>query len=234
MPREFSVGVIGDFNPQNQTHTATNLAFRHAATHLGIRVDVEWVPTPSLDERAEERLGRFDALLCAPGSPYKSMRGALNGIRCARESDRPFLGTCGGFQHVVVEYARNVMGFEDAQHAEYDPYASRLFITPLSCSLVGKTMRVRINPDSRAFRIYGRTEVEEEYYCNFGLNPGYQTAIETAGLLTSGVDENGDVRVLELPDARFFLATLFVPQATSSEVRPHPVIRSLLRAAGGN
>ena len=97
MLRKLSIGVIGDFNPRSETHAATNLAFRHAATHLGVSADVEWISTLALKEHAEDRLSRFNALLCAPGSPYKSMDGAINGIRFARESDRPFLGTCGGF-----------------------------------------------------------------------------------------------------------------------------------------
>jgi CTP synthase (UTP-ammonia lyase) len=162
-----------------------------------------------LEKDVEERLEQFDVLLCSPGSPYQSMRGALNGVQFAREFDRPFLGTCGGFQHVVIEYARNVMEFADAQHAEYDPHASRLFITPLSCSLVGKTMKVRVIPGSRASDAYGRTEVEEQYHCNFDLNPDYKKAVDEAGLRTSGMDEDGEVRILELPDRRFFIATPF-------------------------
>ncbi len=123
------------------------------------------------------------------------------------------------------------MGFADAQHAEYDPHASRLFVTPLSCSLVGKTMKVRVILGSRALNAYGRTEVEEQYHCNFGLNPNYQKAVEEAGLRASGMDEDGEVRILELPDRRFFIATLFVPQLTPSEDRPHPMMSSLLKAA---
>jgi len=110
MPKVLFVGVIGDFNLSSETHTATNFAFSHSARYLKVEVGVEWIPTPDLEKNADDQLEKFDALLCAPGSPYKSMRGALNGIRFARENDRPFLGTCGGFQYVVIEYARDVMG----------------------------------------------------------------------------------------------------------------------------
>jgi CTP synthase (UTP-ammonia lyase) len=231
MPRRLIVGVIGDFNPQYDSHTATNLALGHAAIPLGVSVDVEWIPTPSLKKHVEERIGKYDALLCAPGSPYRSMRGALNGIRFAREFDRPFLGTCGGFQYVVIEYARNVMGFADAQHAEENPDAPILFVTRLSCSLVGKTEKIKISSGSRAFYIYGKEESEEQFHCNFGLNPTYRKTVEEAGLHPSGFDQTGEVRILELPNHLFYLATLFVPQMTSSKDRPHPVIRSLLEAA---
>jgi CTP synthase (UTP-ammonia lyase) len=231
MRRGLVVGVIGDFNPQYDSHTATNLAFRHAAIPLGVSVDVRWVTTPSLETGVEKKIGKFDALLCAPGGPYRSMKGTLNGIRFARESNRPFLGTCGGFQHVVIEYARNVMGFANAQHAEEKPNAALLFVTRLACSLVGKTEKIRISSDSRAFEIYGKGESEERFHCNFGLNPFYRKTMEEAGLRPSGFDQTGEVRILELPNHLFYLATLFVPQMTSSEDRPHPVIRSLLEAA---
>ena len=111
----------------------------------------------------------------------------------------PLLGTCGGFQHVVLEYARNLIGFRDAQHAEYDPYASTLFITPLSCSLAGQTMSVRLRDDTMASKAYGRATAPEHYYCNFGLNPAYLGTIVQAGLAVSGTDSDGEPRVLELP-----------------------------------
>ena len=198
---------------------------------MGVSADVEWVSTLALKEHVEDKLNRFDAFLCAPGSPYKSMNGALNGIRSAREDDRPFLGTCGGFQHMVLEYARNVMGIPDAEHAEQHPEAPNLLITPLECSLVGKVEEVRLRPGSRASEIYKSPRTLERFYCNYGLNPAYETELEQAGLLPSGFDNNGAVRILELPKACLFMATLFVPQASSSEDRPHPMFNSLLEAA---
>jgi CTP synthase (UTP-ammonia lyase) len=233
MPRKLSVGVMGDFNPRSETHAATNLAFSHAATRLGVSTDIEWIPTLALEENVKEKLDRFDALLCAPGSPYRSMMGALNGIQFAREGDRPFLGTCGGFQHMVLEYARNVMGIKDAEHAEEHPQAPTLFITPLACSLVGKVEEVKIRPGSRAFGIYKSSQTMERFYCSYGLNPARRKEVEQAGLYPSGFDNSGEVRILELPKARFYLATLFVPQASSSEDRPHPMFLSLLEAALG-
>src|SRR5262249_31058175 len=146
-------------------------------------------------------------------------------------SGRPFLGTCGGFQHAVLEYARHVLGVGDAQHAEYGPSASPLFITPLSCSLVGQTMHVMIMPGSRAFQAYGRGEAQEQYYCQFGLNPVYAPALQGAGLLIVGSDADGEARIMELPAHRFFIATLFVPQITSSPAAPHPLIVAYLDEA---
>jgi CTP synthase (UTP-ammonia lyase) len=139
------IGILGDFNPENPTHIFTGNAIRHAAEVLGKTIEAVWLPT----DRPTEYM-RFDGFLGSPGSPYKSFEGALAGIRYARENQIPFIGTCGGFQHLAIEYARNVMGLADAAHAESDPYASCLFVTPLSCSLVGKTMEVAIKRGSKA------------------------------------------------------------------------------------
>lgn len=223
--------MIGDFDPEFPPHSATDAALRHSAAALGVTVDIRWHATDALEQSDLAGTLVEDALWCAPGSPYRSLDGALRAVRFARERDVPLLGTCGGFQHVVIEYARDVLGFEDAQHAEYDPYASDLFITELSCSLAGLEMEVRLAADSRAARFYGRTEAVERYYCNFGLNPEHQRLLDEGGLRVVGVDQDGEARVLELPDSRFFIATLFVPQLHSTPESPHPLITAYLRAA---
>jgi CTP synthase (UTP-ammonia lyase) len=231
MGKQLKIGIIGDYDPETRTHIVTNAAIDHTAQALQINAGVEWIETTRLAQPAHEVLNGFDALWCAPGSPYRHMQGALDGIRFARESQIPFLGTCAGFQHVVIEYARNVLGFADAQHAEYDSTASRLFVNQLACSLVGKTMTIRLKPESHAFRYYGRGEVMEQYYCQFGLNPAYQSLIEAGGLVIAGYDSDGEARVLELPDHPFFVATLFLPQLDSTLDQPHPLIVAYLRSA---
>ena len=220
------IGIIGDFNPKNLTHLATNDGIQHAADVLGKPFDAVWLPTDQTHD-----FGEFQALFCSPGSPYRSLEGALVGIRYARENGVPFMGTCGGFQHLVIEYARNVMGFVDADHAESSPEASCLFITPLSCSLVGKTMAVALKPGSKAAEAYQAACVMEQYYCNFGLNADYQKQLEESGLRITGTDENGEVRVAELPSLPFFLGTLFVPQARSVPGKPHPLVLEFCRTA---
>jgi CTP synthase (UTP-ammonia lyase) len=220
------IGVIGDFNPANATHIATNDGIQHAAEVLGKAFETVWLPTDEIHD-----YGQFQGLFGSPGSPYRSLDGALVGIRYARENNIPFLGTCGGFQHLAIEYARNVMGIADATHAESDPYASCLFITPLSCSLVGKTMEVAIKPGSVAAKAYGCTRSMEAFYCNFGLNPEYQKHLEESGLEITGTDQNGEARIGELAGHPFYMGTLFVPQARSVAGKPHALVLAFCKAA---
>jgi CTP synthase (UTP-ammonia lyase) len=221
-----TIGIIGDFNPENPTHLFTNKGIQHAAETLGKPIEALWLATDQATE-----YGEFDGLFGSPGSPYRSFDQALAGIRYARENKVPFIGTCGGSQHLMIEYARNVMGLKDAAHAESDPYASCLFITPLSCSLVGKTMEVAIEPGSKAAEACQAARSMEAYYCNFGLNLEYQNRLEHAGLQISGKDENGEARIVELGSHPFFIGTLFVPQARSKAGYPHPLILAFCRAA---
>jgi CTP synthase (UTP-ammonia lyase) len=236
MARQLQIGIIGDYDAEALTHRVTHEAIDHAAAALDVHARVRWVATADLATAdlangVGDLLDGFDALWCAPGSPYRSLEGALAGIRYARESRLPFLGTCAGFQHVVLEYARNVIGFVDAQHAEYDPAASHLFINQLACSLVGKKMTIILKPSSRAYGYYGRSEVMEQYYCRFGLNPTYQPLIEAQGLHIAGYDTDGEARIVELPDHPFYLATLFLPQLDSTAAQPHPLISAYLSSA---
>jgi CTP synthase (UTP-ammonia lyase) len=159
------------------------------------------------------------------------MKGALNAIRYCRGSRLPLLATCGGCQYVMIEFARNVLGIEDAQHAEHDPYASVLVITPLSCSLVGQRMEVFVEQGSLAAEAYSATQASEEYYCNFGLNPEYEARLQEGGLRIVGRDANNEPRILAIPEHPFFIGTVFVPQLSSTAQEPHPLIVAFLEAA---
>jgi CTP synthase (UTP-ammonia lyase) len=218
------IAIVGDYQPDNPTHTAIAEAVRHT----GVPAELEWLST---EDAGDAALDGFAGFWIAPGSPYRSMAGALRVIRYAREHDRPLLGTCGGFQHVVLEYARSVLGITDAAHAEYDPYASSLFVTPLSCSLRGQTMTMTVRPGTRAAALYGGAPATERYYCDFGLDPARADQLTDGGLVISGVDSGNEARVVELPELRFFVATLFVPQTSSTPERPHPVVAGFTAAA---
>ena len=220
------IGVIGDFNANHALHPATSEAIRHTMAGQGADASVEWLATDQLHD-----FSRFAGLWCSPGSPYRSLDGALEGIRWARLHGVPFFGTCAGFQHAVLEFARNVLHIRDAMHAEYDPSAPALVIRPLACSLTGKKLPIELKAGSRAAMSYGAARAEESYYCTFGLNPEYRSSLEANGMTVSGWDDEGEARIVELEDHPFFVATLFVPQAKSTPDRPHPLITAFCESA---
>ncbi len=224
------IGIIGDYDPKKISHKATQDALRHCGDSLSIKTEIVWLPTKDLEAQKEFDLSTFDGFWCSPGSPYLSYTGALQGIQYAREKNHPFIGTCGGFQHGVMEYACNVLGLTKVNHAEYNPDASEFFIAPLSCSLVGETKNIYLKKGSIIHDIYGTEVITERYNCSFALNPIYQELFEKSGLKASGADENGEVRVFELYSARFYIATLFQPQLSSKPENPHPLILRYLLA----
>lgn len=222
-----SIALLGEYTPTFSPHLSTNAAIEHVKAAFGLDISADWVSTADIDQTLFER---YSGIWIAPGSPYKDMDKTLAAIRYARENNIPCFGTCGGFQHMIIEYARNVLGFKDAQHAEYDPYASNLFISQLACSLAGREMQLSFEPNSRVAAIYGAITATEQYYCNFGINPDYVDALKQGPMQISGADAEGDIRVIEWPSHPFFIGTLFVPQARSTPEQPHPLVSAFLRA----
>jgi CTP synthase (UTP-ammonia lyase) len=222
-----SIAIIGEYNPTFPLHISTSAAIKHSRSATGLDVDGIWVSTEEIGQSLFEH---FSGIWVAPGSPYKNMAQALWAIRYARENGVPCFGTCGGFQHMIIEYARNVLWFKDAGHAEYDPYACSLFITQLACSLAGREMELTLSFGSRVAEFYGATSVVEEYYCNFGVNPDYLSLLKSGPLRITGSDSEGEIRVIELPGHPFFMGTLFVPQVRSTAARPHPLVTAFMKA----
>ena len=123
------------------------------------------------------------------------------------------------------------MGIQDAEHEETAPGAPTPIISKLICSLIGKTQTIKIVPGSRAHQAYGQQEVTEQFHCNYGLNPAFRDEVGKGQLKITGVDLDGEVRIVELSDHRFYVATLFLPQISSKTGSPHPLIVAYLRAA---
>src|SRR5438552_6543101 len=194
-----SLAIVADFDSGSKSHIATNDAIAHGAASLGIAVEPRWIGTAELDGPAAAKvLSGFHGIWIGPGSPYASMEGALFAIRRARERGIPLLGTCGGFQHIILEYARNVLGITDAEHEESAPKASRLVISRLACSLAGRTMAITLAPGSLLARIYGSSKVQEQYLCNFGVNPEYMDVLRPAGLWIVASDSEWEARAAVL------------------------------------
>lgn len=225
------IALIGDYSPTVKAHEAITIALRLAAKKNRCIVEPHWIATPRLDQNAADLLSVFDGIWCVPASPYASMNGALNAIRFARENGRPFLGTCGGFQHALIEFARNVLGLGAADHTESNPKTTLPLISRLSCSLVESKNSIRLKRSSKLGQIYRKDEIEEAYHCNFGLNPAYESALQKCGLIISGRDQNNEVRAIELAGHPFFMATLFQPERSAFSGAAHPLIEAFVNAA---
>jgi CTP synthase (UTP-ammonia lyase) len=133
----------------------------------------------------------------------------------------------------VLEYVRNALGHRDASHAESDPAAAMPVIARLSCSLVEKAGTIVLQDGSRLRAIYGVPEADEEYHCNYGVNPEYERLFaDGSALRVSARDPAGDVRAVELSEHPFFIATLFQPERSGLRGVEHPLITSFVAAIG--
>jgi len=225
------IALVGDHNPAVTAHRAIPGALELAGLSLGAPVTWEWIGTDTLSDGVTAPVTSADGIWVVPNSPYRSEAGAIAAIRFARQAGRPFLGTCAGFQHAVLEYARDVSGLAQAAHAELDPEAREPVIARLSCGLVEKAGGVRIVPGSRLDRAYGTERATETYHCHYGLNPRYEHLLETGPLRISARDDAGEVRAVELDGDRFFVATLFQPERAALAGRAHPLVNAFVAAA---
>lgn len=225
------LALIGDYSPSVPAHQAIPLALARAREELAADLAWAWVPTRVIHDAARD-LADFNAVWLVPASPYENTAGALSAVRWARETGRPFLGTCGGFQHALIEIARDVSGLADADHAETNPTGAHLVVTRLTCSLVEKSGTLHFTPGSRLAAIYGAGTATEGYRCNYGPNPAHRAAFERAGLCFTAFDDDGEIRGGELPAALhpFFLGTLFQPERAALRGEPVPIVRAFAAA----
>lgn len=227
-----TLALVGDFRPDALAHQAIPVALALAGQAEQCAVTWSWVASTAVRDPARD-LGRFSGLWIVPASPYASMEGVLAAIRWARETRRPVFGSCGGFQHMLIEFARDVAGLAAADTSESNPRGPDPVVAPLACSLVEQIGAVRFAADSRLREIYGRDTSAEGYHCRYGLNAAYRARLEAAGLRFTAFDQNGEVRAAELPATvhPFFLGTLFQPERAALRSEVPPLARALVRAA---
>ncbi len=221
------IALIGDHDEQVTAHRAIPKALALAAKNLGLSVEPVWLAT---DRVHTADLTQFDGFWCVPASPYRSEEGALSAIRFARTTGRPFLGTCGGFQHALLEYARNVLGWQGVGHAESDPDSAIPLVQRLSCSLVEVQAPIHLRAGTRIHACYGADHIEEGYHCNYGLDERYRAELGAGGLCFSGFDNAGEVRAFELSDHPFFVATLFQGERAALNGQIPPLATGLIKA----
>jgi CTP synthase (UTP-ammonia lyase) len=227
------IALVGDRSPAVRSHQRVPGLLDALRRRHALPVEGYWIPTQ--DARSPGAVRGFDAVWLLPGSPYRSEAGALTAVRTARESGIPFLGTCGGFQHALLEFARTVCGLTTARHAENDPRppeeADDLLIGPLACSLVGHEGRLTTVPGSRAEQLLGSRESVERVHCAYGPVPALLPLLADSGLRFTGHDSEGEPRIAELPGHPFYLATLFQPELAGDGTEPHPFVTALAEAA---
>ncbi|BEL09071.1 CTP synthase [Actinoplanes sichuanensis] len=196
-------------------------------------LDVYWVPTPDAEDPTTLR--GFDGIWLVPGSPYRSPEGGITAAQVARLGGIPFLGTCGGFQHAMLEFARNECGFLAASHSEYaegEEEGTDSLIVELACSLAGHEAAVEVAAGSLIERLLGASRTVERYHCSYGLAAAHLDLLTEHGMRFTGRDESGAVRAAELTDHPFYLLTLFQPELAGDGTDPHPIIRGFVAAAG--
>jgi CTP synthase (UTP-ammonia lyase) len=225
------IALVGDFDPRAVAHRAIPVALELVGRSVRLAVAGEWIGTDTIDARRVSGLERFQGIWCVPASPYRSTEGAIAAIRLARERSIPFLGTCGGFQHAVLECAEGLWGIERPKHAEIEPDAEEPVIAPLACALIEKGGRVRFGPGSKLASAYGRLSADEEYHCSYGLSTACRRRLAAGPLRATAWDEDGDVRAVELDGHPFFVGTLFQPERAALRNEAPPLVRAFIAAS---
>jgi CTP synthase (UTP-ammonia lyase) len=221
-----AIALVGDRQPAHASHRELDAV----RGQLGEGVTADWVATDS--DRVRD-LGEFDGIWLVPGSPYADDAAAYSAVTWARENDAPFLGTCGGLQYAVVEYFRNVLGVEDASHAESDGSDASNVVHALACRLQGEQRVVQPVTGTRFSALVADEPFVGMHYCSFGPGASEVERLVEAGMVVEATAEDAGAEVLELPANRFYMLTLFQPHIGAVAGKPlHPLLREFVRCAG--
>jgi CTP synthase (UTP-ammonia lyase) len=218
------IGLVGDFKAEVTAHRAINECFVFAR-QAHDTIAATWLPTESIVPVDLEQLKEFDGIWCVPASPYRSTQGALLAIEFARTHSISFLGTCGGYQHTLLEFARNVLGLKDADHAELNPDALFPLLHRMRCPLVEESQEIRVVDES--FRmLYGADSGLEGFCCRYGLNPKCENLFHATSLRIVARSEDGEARACQLKGHPFFVGTQFQPERRALKGFIHPLVNS--------
>jgi CTP synthase (UTP-ammonia lyase) len=224
--------LLGERDPGKPAHVGIERSLAMFNAETGAGLSHRWVATAEVNETSLPAIfGGATGVWCTPGSPYASTAGALLSIRRAREQQLVFLGTCGGFQHALMEYCGTVLGHR-AAHQEQDREAADPLIVRLSCSLAGVQARVMAAPGSWYARTVGSAESVEEFNCNYGVAPSYERLFVGSDLEFVARDEAGQVRAFRLHERPFYVGTLFQPERRALRGTLHPLVRAFFEAVG--
>ncbi len=237
-----TIGVCGKYIELKDAYKSIIEAFIHAGGANSAEVELKWISSEKVSEDGPEaHLSNIDGLLIPGGFGDRGIEGKIEAVRYVRENNIPFLGICLGLQCAVIEYARNVCGLGNANSSEFDfesPHpVIHLMDDQVKVTDKGGTMRLgsypcKIQKNSLANKLYGSTNINERHRHRYEVNNSYREALESKGMLFSGVSPDARlVEILELPSHPFFIAGQFHPELKSRPMNPHPFFAGLVESA---
>ncbi|MDD1719258.1 MAG: CTP synthase, partial [Methanoregulaceae archaeon] len=231
---EVRIAIVSKYGIED-VYLSIKEALKHAGRELGTEPKISWLDAERFETNS---LSSFDGVLVPGGFGHRGIEGKIAAIRTARTGNIPYLGLCLGFQMAVVEYARNVLGWQNATSAEFGEGRHVVAILPEQQQVndLGGTMRlgnypVSVREGTLAFRLYGQGEITERHRHRYEVDPASVKALEKAGLVFSGNNGNR-MEICEIPGHPFFLATQFHPEFRSRPTRPSPPFIGFMEACG--
>ena len=222
------IALLGDQSDEVIAHRAIPPALQLAARQLSVECSSEWIHTTKINQ---SNLSEYSGIRCVPASPYADPLQMIEAIQYARESKLPMLGTCGGYQHAVMEFAQNVLGHSDAGNTEDNSDTKMPLINAMFCSLREKPGQIRFKNPSRLYSIYQKELIEEQYNCGFGVNIEYLHLFDDSDMVFTGFDNDSDPRAFELNNHPFFIGTAYQPERSALKQENHPLITGFVKAA---
>ncbi|MFW5705780.1 MAG: CTP synthase, partial [Bacteroidota bacterium] len=232
----------GKYVELKDAYKSISEAFIHAGTVNDCKVNVKMIHSEAIEENGFlNTLADLDGILVAPGFGSRGIEGKISAIQVAREEKIPFLGICLGMQCAVIEFARNVLGFEKANSTEFNSKTSYPVIDMMEdqkkISGLGGTMRLgkfecSIKPDTLACKVYNEQSISERHRHRYEFNNKFLTEFSDAGMIQSGINKQGDlVEIIELKDHPWFVGVQFHPEYKSTVANPHPLFVKFVEAA---
>jgi len=237
-----TIGLVGKYVELQDSYKSILEAFIHAGAANETKVNIVSVHSEYIDKsNVSEKLKDFDGILVAPGFGERGIEGKIETVRYAREQNVPFFGICLGMQMAVIEYARTVLGYADANSTEMNSQTSHPVIDLMeeqkTITDKGGTMRLgswkcNLEPNSLAHKIYGKSQIAERHRHRYEYNSGYREQLEKAGLKASGINpETGLVEIVEIENHPFFIGVQYHPEYKSTVANPHPIFVGFVKAA---